>query len=100
MTTWSPHWIFSRWDLKYLADPKGIYGTKEEIHTIVRQGLREDMPEVYAILKNFNWTPEDMSEVLLMIEESDDGPQESAKKWLAKHPELVQTWTSKSDQLN
>lgn len=66
VTSWTPHWMFARWDLKYLDDPKEVYGGAEQIHTITRKGLKEDLPEAYAILSNFNWTPEDMGEVMLM----------------------------------
>ncbi len=36
-------------DAPPLDDPKKIYGGEEFIHTIVRKGLQEDMPEVYEI---------------------------------------------------
>ena len=48
VTGWIPHWMFARWELKFLDDPQNIYGGKEHINTIVRKGLEEDMPEVYA----------------------------------------------------
>lgn len=92
VTSWTPHWMFARWDLKYLDDPKEVYGGAEQIHTITRKGLKEDLPEAYAILSNFNWTPEDMGEVMLMIEQPGADPFESAKKWVAEHPELVNEW--------
>lgn len=94
VTSWTPHWMFARWDLKYLDDPKGVYGGAEQIHTITRKGLKEDLPEAYAILSNFNWTPEDMGEVMLMIEQPGADPFESAKKWVDEHPELVNEWLS------
>ena len=55
VTGWTPHWMFARWDLKYLEDPEGVFGEAEEIHTLTRVGLKEDMPEVYAFLDNFQW---------------------------------------------
>lgn len=97
VTSWTPHWMFARWDLKYLDDPKEVYGGEEQIHTIVRKGLKEDMPEAYAILSNFNWTPEDMGEVMLMIEEPGSDPYKSAKKWVDEHPELVNQWLKTED---
>lgn len=89
---WTPHWMFARWDLKYLEDPKGIYGGAEQIHTIVRQGLKDDLPGAYAILDNFAWTSDDMGEVMLMNEQDDSDPYENAKKWVEANSELVGQW--------
>ncbi|MCT8469727.1 glycine betaine ABC transporter substrate-binding protein [Chromohalobacter canadensis] len=91
---WTPHWMFARWDLKYLDDPKNVYGGAEHINTIVRQGLKEDMPEAYAILDNFEWTPEQMGEVMLMNQEEDSDPYENAKKWVDENPEVVDEWVN------
>ena len=44
VTGWSPHWKFAEYDLKYLEDPKEVYGGAEEIKTMARQGLEEDLP--------------------------------------------------------
>ncbi|MBB3141549.1 glycine betaine ABC transporter substrate-binding protein [Halomonas organivorans] len=92
VTGWTPHWMFARWDLKYLEDPKNVYGGAEQIHTIVRQGLEEDMPEAYAILDAFQWTAEDMGEVMLMNQEEDSDPYENAKQWVEEHQDMVQEW--------
>ncbi|MEQ6888747.1 glycine betaine ABC transporter substrate-binding protein [Halomonas sp. CS7] len=92
VTSWTPHWMFARWDLKYLEDPKGVYGGAEQIHTITRQGLEEEMPEAYAILDAFEWTAEDMGEVMLMNQEPDTDPYENAKQWVAENQDLVKEW--------
>src|SRR5690348_13726056 len=42
VTGWTPHWMFAKFDLKYLKDPKGSFGKDETIHTIARNGLKED----------------------------------------------------------
>lgn len=91
VTGWTPHWMFARWDLKYLKDPKGIYGGAEEIHTIVRKGLDKDMPEVYAFLDNFNWTLADIGQVMGWNADGAD-PYESAKKWINENPDKVAAW--------
>lgn len=90
-TEWTPHWPFAKWDLKYLEDPKGVYGGEEHIATIVRKGLKEDMPEVYKILDNFYWTPEDMGEVMLDIQEGME-PAEAAAKWVKENQDKVAEW--------
>ncbi len=91
VTGWTPHWKFARWDLKYLKDPKGVYGKEERINTIVRKGLKEDMPEVYKFLDNFKWTPEDMAEVMVWNTENDK-PYENAVRWINENKDKVQKW--------
>lgn len=92
VTAWTPHWMFARWDLKYLDDPNNVYGGAEQIHTLVRQDLKEDMPEAYAILDRFEWSTDDMGELMLMNEEPNSDPYENAKKWLENYPEKVKAW--------
>lgn len=94
VTGWTPHWKFARWDLKYLEDPENVYGGAEQIHTVVRQGLQEDMPEAYAILDAFEWTPEQMGEVMLMNQEDGADPYENAKQWVEDNQDLVNEWVN------
>lgn len=91
ITGWSPHWMFAKYDLKYLADPKGTMGGEEAIHTMARQGLKEDQPEAYKVLDNFHWTTKDMESVMLEINEGKD-PQEAARDWVDSHKDQVAEW--------
>ncbi|RXE55463.1 glycine/betaine ABC transporter [Methanoculleus taiwanensis] len=91
VTGWTPHWKFARWDLKYLDDPKGIYGGEEYIATLARQGLATDKPGVYEILTRFNWTAADMESVMVSIEEG-ASDEEAAKAWVDAHPDQVNAW--------
>lgn len=92
VTAWTPHWLFARYDLRYLDDPKGVFGGEEAIHTVVRRGLKADMPRAYAILDRFEWTPHEMNEVMLMNQSIGADPYVNAKTWVAEHPERVQAW--------
>ena len=93
VTGWVPHWKFAPWELKFLEDPKGIYGNKENIHTFVRKGLQEEMPKVYQFLDNFHWTPKDMGQLMIWIHD-DDGmyPHEKALRFLRAKKDLVESW--------
>lgn len=53
VTLWQPHWTFARMDLKFLDDPKNIYGEGDNIVFLARNGLSEDRPEAYAILERY-----------------------------------------------
>jgi glycine betaine/proline transport system substrate-binding protein len=92
VTGWTPHWKFARYDLEYLEDPKNVYGGSERINTIVRKGLQEDMPKVYAFLDDFHWQPEDMEEVMLLATDEDTSYYEAAKEWIRANEEKVNSW--------
>ncbi len=88
---WTPHWKFGRWKLKFLDDPKKIWGGTARIHTLVRKGLKQDMPKIYQVLDNFNWTPEEM-EQLLVWNEMKDAPYENAIRWMNYNKKRVDSW--------
>ena len=92
VTGWSPHWKFANYDLKYLEDPEGVFGGEESIHTFVRQNLEQDSPDAFKILDAFEWTTEDIEEVMLDIY-SGTKPEEAAKKWIEKNEDRVNKWT-------
>ncbi|HFI0457500.1 TPA: ABC transporter permease/substrate binding protein [Streptococcus suis] len=91
VTAWMPHWMFAKYDLVLLEDPQGIFGSLEEIHTIVRQGLKEDQADAYSIIDNFYWEPEDMQSVMLAIAEGQT-PSQAAKEWIELNPDKVEEW--------
>lgn len=91
VTGWTPHWKFARWDLKYLKDPKNIYGGSEEIRTIVRKGLDKDKPDVYRFLDKFHWTLADIGLVMGWNADGAD-PYDSAKRWIKENPDKVNAW--------
>jgi glycine betaine/proline transport system substrate-binding protein len=93
VTGWVPHWMFARWKLKFLEDPENVYGGTEEIRTIVRQGLRQDMPEVYRFLDEFYLDPEDLGQLMIWIQE-DHGmfPYDKTLRYMRYHTEQIQSW--------
>ncbi|MBF7082350.1 glycine/betaine ABC transporter [Desulfallas sp. Bu1-1] len=97
VTGWTPHWKFAKWDLKYLEDPKGVYGGEEHIATIARKGLKEDNPVAYEMLDNFYWAPADMEAVMLDIQNGMT-PDEAAQKWIKENQDKVNEWIPKGKE--
>ncbi|MBN1194239.1 MAG: glycine betaine ABC transporter substrate-binding protein [Methanomicrobiaceae archaeon] len=91
VTGWTPHWMFARFDLKYLDDPKAVFGGEEYIGTLARKGLESDKPGVYDILTRFAWTAADMESVMLEIENG-VSDEEAAQAWIDSHEETVTAW--------
>jgi glycine betaine/proline transport system substrate-binding protein len=93
VTGWKPHWKFARWDLKFLEDPKKLYGAVENTWAVGRTGFREDFPEVTAFLENFTLTDSQLGGVMGLIADSEKEAYQVAKEWVHDHPDLVEEWT-------
>ena len=91
ITGWSPHWMFSKYKLRYLEDPKGAMGEKESIKTIARDNLKSDDPDTYKILEKFKWTSDDMEGVMLDIQ-AGMKPADAADKWIKANQKTVDSW--------
>lgn len=86
---WTPHWKFAEYDLKFLEDPKESFGKPEEIHTLARMGLKEDKPNAYKMLDNFEWTVDDMQSVLNDINAGMDA-EKASRKWVDNNKDKVE----------
>jgi glycine betaine/proline transport system substrate-binding protein len=85
--------MFGRWSLRFLDDPEDVYGGQGRIHTMARLGLAAERPDVHRFLDRFHWTPEEMSQLMIWIQQ-DHGldPYAQALRWLRTHPQRVQSW--------
>lgn len=92
VTGWIPHWMFAAYDLKFLEDPENVFGDAESIHTIVSPDLAEKAPDVQAFLDAFNWSAEQMGEVMIKITQEDMEPYAAARAWIADNREIVDAW--------
>ncbi|MCL6517487.1 glycine betaine ABC transporter substrate-binding protein [Alicyclobacillus sp.] len=93
VTLWSPHWAFAKWDLKYLDDPKGIFGKAEEIHAEANKQWAQSHPELVKWFSNFKLTDQQLGELEMDVNQSDD-KLAGARKWMEDHRDLVNQWPS------
>lgn len=91
---WKPHWIFGKMKLKFLADPKKVYGNAEQIHTFARKNLKKDNPFVAAFFSKVHFDDVTMAALLGEMETAEDKEAE-AVKWVNAHPKLVNSWLGK-----
>lgn len=94
VTGWVPHWMFAKWKLKFLDDPKKVYGEAEHVDNIANPGLAAKARPVNDLLKNFSWKPGEIDSVMLAIENGAK-PEAAAKQWVDDHPQRVSQWLQK-----
>jgi len=92
VTGWTPHWMFSRYDLKFLKDSKCVFGDAERIDIIATKGFSEKDPLAAGFFRKFNLTNEQMSDLMGHLANDTVSEAEGAKMWKDKNQELVEGW--------
>ncbi|OUT74561.1 MAG: glycine/betaine ABC transporter substrate-binding protein [Synechococcus sp. TMED19] len=92
VTSWTPHWMFARYQLRFLEDPEGVFGGTERIHAVARLGLDQQFPQVTDFLSRFHIPDQELSAVLLNAQNT--SAQEAVMSYLKLHPERVRYWLS------
>lgn len=91
VTGWIPHWMFAKWQLRFLEDPKKVFGDAEHVDTVANPALASKAPEAEAFLKKFSWKAEEVGEVMLAIRDGAK-PDAAARDWVQKNPDRVAGW--------
>lgn len=92
VTGWKPLWIWSKFDLKYLKDPKNVYGQSGHVSTLVSRSLYKNNPEVFHFLDRYMITLDELQG----IEGKTQGGMsmdDAINQWLQNHQKKVKTWT-------
>ncbi|MGB1196733.1 MAG: glycine betaine ABC transporter substrate-binding protein [Synechococcus sp.] len=92
VTSWMPHWMFARYKLRFLDDPKRVFGGIEWIHALGRPSLDVEAPDVAAFLTRFHLPDQEMSDLLLKANER--SAERAVDDYLETHPARVRYWTT------
>ena len=91
---WSPHWMNTRYDFRYLKDPKdleGRFNDPAKISTIVNENLPEDDPVAYAFIKSISLSKDEINQMEADINEAAD-PEAGVRAWLDDNRSVVKPW--------
>ncbi|MGN8157911.1 glycine betaine ABC transporter substrate-binding protein [Salinisphaera sp. RV14] len=92
VTGWTPHWIFGKWRLRFLQDPKGALGSRQHVDALVRDGFREDYPRVAAILSRMHLGLPELQNA--MLDAQANGYATAVEDFMARHADQVAQWTA------
>lgn len=93
VTAWKPHPMFLDFPIRYLEDPKGLMGGEENISTITREGLEDDLPDAFALLENVKLNEEQLLTLEVAIRQGgENAPENGAQTWLEDNQSVVQPW--------
>ena len=90
VTSWTPHWMFARYQLRFLDDPQRVFGGIEWIHALGRPQLDLEMQNVAGFLTRFHLPDQEMSDLLLQA--SDRTAEAAVDDYIASHQARVRYW--------
>lgn len=88
ITGWSPHYIFSTYKLKFLADPKGVFGKVETLQTVANKDFVKSNPQVTSFFRNFQLDDTQLGSLMAALTGTDDD-KAAIEKWLAANTEFA-----------
>lgn len=90
-TAWSPHWIFQKWHLRYLKDPKHLLGGLQEIHAVARMGFNDTFaPALTAFLTRMFIPLPELEQG--MLNARSDGVEQAVTTYIKNHPARIEYW--------
>ena len=87
ITGWKPHYMWSKFDIRPLEDPRKAYPT-DSIKVVSRKGFQEDQPEIAKFYSNFKLSEKYLNELMDDIAENSD-PEVGAKIFYEKHKTVL-----------
>lgn len=70
INAWNPHWMFSRYKLRYLDEPKGLFGGAEQIHAVARKGFSQENPDVAYFFAHYSLPLPELQALMMKAKES------------------------------
>lgn len=89
-TSWSPHWMFGKYKLRYIDDPKKALGEAEHVNAIARKGFKADNPKVAGLLERMKLPLNELEAA--MFEAQETSYEKAVDKYIAEHPERIKEW--------
>jgi glycine betaine/proline transport system substrate-binding protein len=92
ITGWVPHWKWAEYNLKFLEDPKGVFGSDEQIHALAHKGFADAHPRAAEFLRRMQLNRVQLADLMDKIRLSEALPTQTAKEWMEENPAIVNDW--------
>lgn len=92
VTGWAPHWMFSRYKLRFLEDPKQVFGETEKIQTIANNEFSISDTVAVNFFRKFQLNSEQLGSLMGAMADADGNEEAAVKEWMKHNQELVKSW--------
>lgn len=91
VTVWEPSWMMQKYDVKFLADPKGVFPTAQSYYWIGTKGFSAANPAAREAIASV-YVP--LADITAINGAMNDGKsmEEAVADWTAAHADLIKRW--------
>jgi glycine betaine/proline transport system substrate-binding protein len=89
---WAPHPMNSAFQMTYLTGGEEWFGAEGSVYTNTRKGYSAECPNIGALLANLAFTLPMENEIMGMILNDGQKPEDAAMAWLKANPDAVTPW--------
>lgn len=91
VTIWDPTWMFDKFRMKFLKDPKGIFAPPQSLNMIAQKGFSERHPEARELLAGIFVSRDDIAAISSAVKDGKT-TDEAVKDWINAHADLIKRW--------
>jgi glycine betaine/proline transport system substrate-binding protein len=89
-TAWSPHWMFGKYQLRYIADPKTSLGKAEHVDILASKSFKADNPKAAAFFSRMKLPLSDLEAG--MFDAQNTSYDQAIDKYIKDHPDQIKAW--------
>lgn len=93
---WKPHWAWSKFNIRFLRDPKHAWPPPEHVHIALSKKFAKAHPKVTGWFKNTKLNAKQWNSLMLELEKHKGHSDKGVRAWLKKpgNRDAVDGWTS------
>lgn len=93
VTVWEPSWMAQRFDIKWLADPKGVFAPAQSYYWVGRNGFSAENPHAREVLAGIYVPLADINAINGAVNEGKT-MDEAVADWVAANEDLITRWSN------
>ncbi len=93
-SAWTPDWKNTEYKLRFLVDTSGLFGKKDEIRKMGREGFAAAFPEAHRIIEAIYMEDEQFSAFLNLMRDirKPEKVEKIAQEWIKNNRSTVDVW--------
>jgi glycine betaine/proline transport system substrate-binding protein len=91
VTLWDPSWMFQKFNVKYLEDPKGVFPPPQSYYWIGQDGFSAANPEARELIGSVFIPKENIPAINAAVKDG-KSMDEAVADWIAANADLIERW--------